>query len=104
MTDNLIHAIDDQDREAARDAADRARIKAKIGAEALVEQLIAYGLENETPIPDKINILRELNTITAAGERAKREVSQEMGSGDEDNRPVMIINIPGRQIEVGAKA
>ena len=98
----IIHPIDDRDREAARDARTLMEVKSNIGSEVIVEQLIAHGTDPQTPIPEKLAILDKLNTITAAGERAKRQVTQELGAA-EDQRPMLVINIPGRNMTVTAE-
>lgn len=108
MSRATLHSIDDTDRDAARGAEERTRIKAQIGSELIVETITREALDPETPLTERIKALEALAEFTASAERAKQEVKQELGvggGGGETNRPTLIINIPGRnqRIEVGAE-
>lgn len=98
MAQSLIHTIDEHDREAAREAADRTTVKANIAHEIIVQQLIEHGLDPDTPYPDKLAIARELKDITAASERAKRQVAAE--GAINNSAPVINFNFPSGMKEV----
>lgn len=98
MAHTLIHAIDDTDREAAREAADRTSVKASVAHEIIVQQLIQHGVDPDTPYSDKLAIARELKDITAAGERAKRQVAAE--GAINGSAPVIHFNFPSGMKEV----
>lgn len=98
MAQDLIHAIDDADREAAREAAERTSVKASLAHEIIVQQLIEHGVDDQTPYTDKLAIARELKDITAAGERAKRQVASE--GAINGSAPVIHFNFPSGMKEV----
>lgn len=98
MAQDLIHNIDDNDREMARSAADRTNVKASLAHEVIVQQLITHGLDPDTPIPDKLAIAKELKDITAATERAKRQVAAE--GAINNSAPVINFNFPSGVREV----
>lgn len=104
MAQQLIHDIDDEDRSAALEAQARMGIKASLGSEIITQQLIEHGISPNTPVPDKIAILKELNGITAATERAKRQVANELGGPSEGNGGPRITLIIGDKTETGTRA
>jgi hypothetical protein len=98
MAQDLIHNIDDHDRELARNAADRTSVKASMAHEIIVQQLIEHGLSDATPYSDKLAIARELKDITAVAERAKRQVAAE--GAINNSAPTIHFNFPSGAIEV----
>lgn len=80
--DDLIHPVDDRDRELARDAQERIHTKASLASEVLLDQIVRHSTDVETPFEDKIKAFNELNKITAAGERAKRQLAAEGLTGE----------------------
>ena len=98
MAQPLIHTIDDNDREMARNAAERTSVKASVAHEIIVQQLIEHGLDHDTPYSDKLAIARELKDITAVAERAKRQVAAE--GAINNNAPTIHFNFPGGLKEV----
>lgn len=88
----LTH-IDDADREFARGSYERVTTKSLIHLELIVENLGRLSLEDETSIPDKINIANLMAKVSSAPEQSKR-----VNDGDGGSRgPTLIINIPGRE-------
>lgn len=100
MSQDLIHHVDDEDRDLARSAADRTNIKAALAHEVIVQQLITHGVDPDTPIPEKLAIAKELKDITAVTERAKRQVAAE-GAG-QNTAPIIQFNFPSGMKEVFA--
>lgn len=98
MSQDLIHHVDDEDRDLARSAADRTNIKAALAHEVIVQQLITHGVDPDTPIPEKLAIAKELKDITAVTERAKRQVAAE-GAG-QNTAPIIQFNFPSGMKEV----
>lgn len=86
--------IDDTDRDFARGSYERVTTKSLINLELIVENLGRLSLEDDTSIPDKINIANLMAKVSSAPEQSKR-VGDTADSGPRG--PTLIINIPGRE-------
>jgi hypothetical protein len=98
--DDFILPVDDEDREAARGAADRIQTKSPIVYEALLDRLARRGLDPDASTNEVVSITGVFERVTAYGERAKRQVASEAGTSDAT--PVIGLFIGSQEIAASA--
>lgn len=96
---DLISPVDERDRDMARDAQERMDIKATLIAEVLQDQVAKQAIDSETPLEDKLKALKYFTDVTAAGERAKRQLAAE-GIGAEAGPVFQVVLSTGAAFNV----